>query len=83
MRFFVSMGRAFAGALVALLLAMLLSHVLGVGFQPWVAICIAIGCALGIGLKTLWHLSRGGGAALVGVLAGVGIVVGMLLSAHA
>ncbi|WP_426661935.1 hypothetical protein [Rhodanobacter aciditrophus] len=83
MRFFVSMGRALVGALVAVLLAMLLSHVLGVSFQPWVSICLAVGCALGIGLKTQWQLSRGGGAALVGVLAGVGIVVGMLLSAHA
>ena len=83
MRFFVSMGPALVGASIAVLLAILLSHVLGVGFQLWVAICLAVGCALGVGLKTQWQLSRSGGAALVGVLAGVGYVVGALLSAHA
>jgi hypothetical protein len=62
---------------------MLLSRVLSVGFQLWVAACLAIGCALGIGLKAQWQLSRSSGAVLVGVLAGLGYVVGMLLSAHA
>jgi hypothetical protein len=83
MRFFVSAATTLAGALVAVLLAMLLSHVLSVGFQPWVAICLAVGCALGIGLKAQWQLSRSSGTALVGVLAGVGYVIGILLSAHA
>jgi hypothetical protein len=83
MRFFVSAGTALTGALVAVLVAMLLSHLLNLGFQLWVATCIAVSCALGIGLKAHWQLSRGSSAMLVGVLAGAGYVVGTLLSAHA
>jgi hypothetical protein len=83
MRFIANASTTLAGALVAVLLAMLVSHLLGRGLHLWVAACLAVGCALGTGIKAQWHLSRGSGAVLVGVLAGVGYVVGTLLSVHA
>lgn len=83
MRFLTNFSTALLGAVVAVLLAMLISHLLGQQFRLWVASSIATGCALGIGLKGQWHLSGTGGAMLVGALAGVGYVVGALLSAHA
>ncbi|HEU4670854.1 MAG TPA: hypothetical protein VFR91_09095 [Dyella sp.] len=83
MRFLANFGTALAGALVAVLLAMLISHLLGQQFHPWVAASIAIGCSLGVELKGQWQLSPGGRALLVGALAGLGYVVGTFLSAHA
>lgn len=83
MQFLTNSGTALVGALVAVLLAMLISHLLGQQFHLWVAAPIAIGCVLGVGLKGHWQLSRSNGAILVGALAGAGYVVGTLLSAHA
>lgn len=83
MWFLTGFGTWLVGALLAVLLAMLVSHLLGQQFHLRLATSIAIGCALGVGLKGHWHLSRRGGAMLVGVLAGVGYVVGTFLSAHA
>ncbi len=62
---------------------MLMSRWLGLaGFQLWVAMGIAVGCALAVGAKAQWQLSRSTGAALVGLLVGVGYVVGAWLSAR-
>ena len=83
MQFLTNSGTALVGALVAVLLAMLISHLLGQQFHLWVAASIAIGCVLGVGLKGQWQLSRSSGAMLVGALAGIGYVVGTLLSTHA
>ncbi len=83
MRFIKDAGTALAGALLGILVAMLISHLFGREFRPWLAVSLAVGSALGISFKEQWQLSRANGAILVGVLAGVGYVVGVLLSAHA
>ena len=84
MRFLISASTAFAGAFVAVAGAMLVSHWLRLApFQLWVAVGMALGCALALGVKAQWRLSRGTGAMLVGLLSAVGYVVGTSLSAHA
>jgi hypothetical protein len=84
MRFLISASTAFASAFIAFALAMLISHWLGLApFQLWVAVGVAAGCALAFGAKAQWQLPRGAGAALVGLLVGVGYAVGTWLSAHA
>ncbi len=84
MRFLVSSGAAFASALIGVLVAMLISYWLGLArFQLWLGVGTAVGTALGVGAKTQWQLSRGVGAALVGLLVGVGYVAGTWLSARA
>jgi len=84
MRFLFAASKAFSGALVAVLLAMLIFQWLGLGPpQPWVAIGIAVGIALAFGAKEQWQLSQGASSLLVGLFVGMGSMVGHLLSAHA
>jgi hypothetical protein len=83
-RFLSAASKAFLGAFVAVLTAMLVSDWLGLApFQVWVAIGMAVGIALAFGAKERWQLSQGVSSLLVGLSVGVGSIVGHLLSAHA
>ena len=84
MRFMLAASKAFSGALVTVLLVMLISQWLGLaGLQPWVAVGIAAGTALGFGFKEQWQLSQGTSSLLVGLFVGLGSMAGHWLSAHA
>jgi hypothetical protein len=83
-RFLVTLGKSFVGALLGVLIVMSATYLLGLQpFQPWVALCIAVSTALAFGAKAHWQLSQGLGAALVGLFVGVGMAAGLWLSAHA
>ena len=83
MRFLLTLGKSFVGALLGVLIVMSATYLLGLGpFQPWVALCIAVSTALAFGVKAYWQLSQGLGAALVGLFVGVGMAAGLWLSAH-
>lgn len=84
MKFLFAASKAFLSAFVTVLLAMLVSHWLGIAtLQVWVAIGIAVGIALAFGAKEQWQLSQGTSSLLAGLFVGVGSIVGHLLSAHA
>ncbi|GLQ46325.1 hypothetical protein GCM10007862_13760 [Dyella lipolytica] len=83
MRLLVSVGKAFAGALVGVLAAMyMFGFFVPHGVQLWPAFGIASGIALATGIRSQWSLSTTVGAVLVGVLAATGDVVGIWLSAR-
>ena len=76
-------GTAFASAWVGIMMAMLIAYSLtGQPLQPWLAPGIAGGCALAAGARMRWKMSNAVGAALFGLLAGVGYLAGGWLSTH-